>query len=417
MRDVWGRALRACGYLLLALGAGMLTLLVLPFTLVVALTIPVSGVGLFVFPRWLRLVARWADWNRGRAARLLRVEVPELSLPAEQSVLALLRRPAMLRLLLWTPVFALVSMVFGLLGLLGPGMMLNPAQMLMWWAFPPDLQPMQFGLPIDGWGIALGVAAVQLVAGTVITVWVVPPAARLHARLCVRLLAPSERERREELATRVDELQRTRAGVVDAHGAELRRIERDLHDGTQARLVAIAMQLGVAKEAVADPTVAALLEQAHTGTEEAMSELRDVIRGIYPPILADRGLPGALAALAGRTTLPVRLDVTDPGTLPVAVETAAYYAVTESVTNAVRHSGADSVTVRLSREGMTGAEGKQGDLLALTVTDDGRGGVDETAGSGIQGLRRRVAALDGRVSVHSPEGGPTVIGVELPCGS
>src|SRR5699024_5187422 len=113
------------------------------------------------------------------------------------------------------------------------------------------------------------------------------------------------------------------------------------------------MQLGLAQEGEADPHIAELIEQAHQGTEEAMAELRDVIRGIYPPILADRGLPGALTALAGQTTLPVRLDVADPGELPVAVETAAYYAVTEAVTNAVRHSGATSVSVRLAREDKT----------------------------------------------------------------
>lgn len=405
MRDVWGRGLRACGYLLLALVSGLLTMVLAPFTLAVALTISVGGVGLVLLPRWLRLVARLADWHRARAARLLGVEAPPLSLPSDQAFLTVMRAPATLRLLLWMPLFAVVSTVFGCVALISPGMVVNTLQTLFWWAFPAEHPPMQYGFPVDDWGLALGVSAVQLVVFAAVTLWVLPPLAGLHARMCVRLLSPSEREL---LATRVDELQRTRSGVVDAHGAELRRIERDLHDGTQARLVAIAMQLGVAKEAASDPTVATLLEQAHAGTEEAMTELRDVIRGIYPPILADRGLPGALTALAGRTTLPVRLDVTDPGTLPVAVETAAYYAVTESVTNAVRHSGADVISVRLLRED---------DLLKVEITDNGRGGADETAGSGIQGLRRRAAALDGSVSVHSPEGGPTVIGVELPCGS
>lgn len=408
MQEVWNRALRACAYLLLALASGMLTLVMVPFTLVAALTIPLGGVGLLLLPRWLRLVAGWADWHRRHGARLLGVDVPDLPRSSDQGVRALFSEPATLRVLLWMPVFALVSILFGLLALMGPGMVVNTVQMLLWWVFPADHPPAQYGFPIDGWGIALSVSAVQLVVGAVVTGWILPPLAKVHARMCVRLLAPSELEEREMLASRVDELQRTRAGVVDAHGAELRRIERDLHDGTQARLVAIAMQLGVAKEAASDPSVATLLEQAHAGTEEAMTELRDVIRGIYPPILADRGLPGALTALAGRTTLPVRLDITEPGKLPVAVETAAYYAVTESVTNAVRHSGAGSVSVRLVKEG---------DLLKVEITDDGRGGVDETAGSGVQGLRRRVAALDGSVSVHSPEGGPTVIGVELPCGS
>ncbi|GAB3747066.1 sensor histidine kinase [Nocardiopsis nanhaiensis] len=405
MLDVWQRALRTTGYLLLALLSGNLTLVMLPVTLVVALTTAFGGLGLILLPLWLRQVVRWADWHRGRAARLLGVEIPDLPESSERGIAMLWRDPATRRTLLWMPLFTLVSIVFGLLALLGPGMLFNTLLSLLWWVFPEGVHQEPFGVPVDGWGIALGTAAVQLVIGVVIAAAVAPPLATVHARLCVRVLAPSEKEL---LAHRVDELQRTRAGVVDAHGAELRRIERDLHDGTQARLVAIAMQLGVAKEAQSDPQVAALLERAHEGTEEAMAELRDVIRGIYPPILADRGLPGALSALAGRTTLPVRLDVAVPGSLPVAVETAAYYAATEAVTNAVRHSGADTVSVRVTREE---------DRLHLEVSDDGRGGVDENAGSGIQGLRRRTAALDGQVSVDSPTGGPTVIRVELPCES
>lgn len=405
MRKVWDRPIRACGLLLAALGAGLLTLVMAPLTLVVALALPLSGVGTFLVSWWVRLVTAWADSHRRRAARWLGVDVPDLPGPADSGLRALVGAPATHRVLLWMPLFSLVSVLLGCLALLGPGMVLNSALSLLWWAFPADDRLAQLGFTVDGWGIAVVTAVLQLAFGLAFLRWAMVPMADAYSRMCVRSLAPSEQE---VLAHRVDELQRTRAGVVDAHGAELRRIERDLHDGTQARLVAIAMQLGVAKEAASDPAVATLLEQAHSGTEEAMTELRDVIRGIYPPILADRGLPGALTALAGRTTLPVRLDVADPGTLPVAVETAAYYAVTESVTNAVRHSGAETISVRLTREDA---------LLRVEVSDDGRGGVDETAGSGVRGLRRRAAALDGSVTVSSPSGGPTTIRVELPCGS
>ncbi|WP_431868157.1 sensor histidine kinase [Nocardiopsis eucommiae] len=405
MRKVWDRPLRACGRLLAALVFGMLTLVMAPLTLVVALALPFSGVGTYLASRWVRMVTRWADWNRRRAARWLGVDVPDLPYPPDRGFRALVGAPATYRVLLWMPLFSVVSILLGCLALIGPGMLVNTVDSLLWWAYPAEFRPEQLGFPVDGWGAAVVSAVVQCAVGLAILRWAMVPMCDAHARMCVRSLAPSEQE---VLAHRVDELQRTRAGVVDAHGAELRRIERDLHDGTQARLVAIAMQLGVAKESASDPTVAALLEQAHTGTEEAMTELRDVIRGIYPPILADRGLPGALTALAGRTTLPVRLDVADPGTLPVAVETAAYYAVTESVTNAVRHSGAEAISVRLTREA---------DLLTVEVSDDGHGGVDESAGSGVRGLRRRAAALDGNVTVHSPSGGPTTIRVELPCGS
>ncbi|MEU3016423.1 sensor histidine kinase [Nocardiopsis sp. NPDC007018] len=405
MWKVWGRPVRACGRLVAALGLGMAALVAMPLTAVVALALPLSGIGPFLMSRWVRSLTAWADWHRRGSARWLGIDVPDLPRPPDGRFRTLVRSPATWRVLAWLPLFSVVSVVLGCLAVIGPGMVVNAVSSLLWWTFPVDARPAQLGVTVDGWGVALVAAALQLAVGLAFLRWATVPLADVHARMCVRALAPSEQE---ILARRVDELQRTRAGVVDAHGAELRRIERDLHDGTQARLVAIAMQLGVAKEAASDPAVAALLERAHTGTEEAMTELRDVIRGIYPPILADRGLPGALTALAGRTTLPVRLDVTDPGALPVAVETAAYYAVTESVTNAVRHSGAETISVRLAREA---------DLLWVEVSDDGHGGVDEAAGSGVQGLRRRASALDGHVTVRSPAGGPTTIRVELPCGS
>ena len=405
MRDVWRGPLRACGYLLVTGAAGLVGLVLLPLSLVVVTLIAVAGLGLLLLPHWASFLVGWADLHRHRAARLLGEEVPVLAAPASSGSGVTLRDPVVRRVLWWVPVFTLVSLGAGLVGLLLPGLVLNTLQALVWWLFPAGFEPVMYGFAIDGWAIALAGVVAQAMLFVVLALWVVRPLARAHARLCLRMLAPSETE---VLAERVDRLNRTRADVVDTHGAELRRIERDLHDGTQARLVAIAMQLGVAREAVSDPRVATLLERAHEGTEEAMVELREVIRHVYPPILADRGLPGALTALAARTSVPVRLDVTDPGGLPVAVETAAYYVVTEAVANAVRHGDAESISVRLTREA---------DLLRVEVLDDGRGGVDETSGSGVSGLRRRVAALDGRVTVDSPAGGPTVIGAELPCGS
>lgn len=405
MRDVWRGPLRACGYLLLSGAAGLAGLVLMPLSLVVVTLIAVAGLGLLLLPPWAGFLVRWADLHRHRAARLLGEEVPVLSTPASGGLRVTLRAPVVRRVLVWVPVFTLVSLGSGLVGLLLPGLVLNTCQALLWWAFPAGVESTMYWYRVDGWAIALATVVGQTILFVVLARWVVPPLARAHARLCLRMLAPSETE---VLAERVDRLNRTRADVVDTHGAELRRIERDLHDGTQARLVAIAMQLGVAREAVSDPAVATLLERAHEGTEEAMAELRKVIRHVYPPILADRGLPGALTALAARTSVPVRLDVTDPGELPVAVETAAYYVVTEAVANAVRHGAPTSISIRLARES---------GLLRVEVRDDGRGGVDETAGSGVSGLRRRVAALDGRVTVDGPLGGPTVIGAELPCGS
>jgi signal transduction histidine kinase len=204
----------------------------------------------------------------------------------------------------------------------------------------------------------------------------------------------------------VETLTETRAGAMNAHGAELRRIERDLHDGTQARLVAIAMRLGAVRESLdGDPeTVARLLREAHEGTEEAMAELREVIRTIYPPILADRGLAGALAALGTRSA---RLDIGDLGTVPAAVEAVAYFTIAEALTNAAKHSQATRTTACVARVG---------DRLSIEVTDDGTGGADETLGTGIAGIRHRVLALDGTVRIHSPAGGPTTVTVSLLCG-
>ncbi|WP_435107667.1 histidine kinase [Nocardiopsis synnemataformans] len=405
MGVVWRRALRASTYLLVVLGSGLVTLAMLPLTLAVALTIPVGGLGFVLLPRWMGLLGRWASWHQGWASRFLGVPVPRVRGREASGFRELWGRPSTRRVLLWLPAFAPASTVLGLVGLLALAMPLSAPQYLFWWAVP-EAEPLQLlWLPVLDWGTALVTGIGYTVVGCALGLGAAVPAARAHARMTLALLAPTEAEL---LAARVDELSRTRADVVDAHGAELRRIERDLHDGTQARLVAIAMQVGVAREAVEDPAVAALLGNAHEGAEEAMAELREVIQGIYPPILADRGLAGALTALAARTTVPTRLDVGELGTLPVAAETAAYFVVTESVTNAVKHSGAEEISVRLER-----ADG----VLRVTVRDDGSGGVDEERGSGVRGLRRRVAALDGTVRVDSPAGGPTVIDVEIPCGS
>jgi signal transduction histidine kinase len=234
--------------------------------------------------------------------------------------------------------------------------------------------------------------------------------ARAHARICLAVLSHSTAE---QLADRVAVLTRTRADVLDAHGAELRRIERDLHDGTQARLVAIAMRLAVARQVLSDKPrdeqlLAELLRDAHVGTEEAMTELRGVIRTVYPPILADRGLAGALTAVTARCGVPTRLNIGDIERVPAAVEAVVYFAVAEALTNVVKHSRATTAGVRVSRKA---------ERLSVVVTDDGIGGADDRLGTGLAGIRGRVLALDGTVDVDSPAGGPTTITMELPCGS
>ncbi|MFF8276799.1 sensor histidine kinase [Streptomyces lateritius] len=221
-------------------------------------------------------------------------------------------------------------------------------------------------------------------------------------RLMVRgLLGPSR------LATRVTELESDRGVVVDTAAADLRRIERDLHDGAQARLVALAMDLGLAKEKLTeDPKAAALMvEEAHGEVKTALRELRDLARGIHPAVLTDRGLDAALSAVASRCAVPVSVEVDLPGRPAPAIEGIAYFTVSELLQNVSKHAGARRARVEVWRTG---------DRLMLQVRDDGRGGADMAAGSGLAGLTERLDAVDGILAIDSPEGGPTTVTAELP---
>jgi signal transduction histidine kinase len=242
------------------------------------------------------------------------------------------------------------------------------------------------------------------------------------------LLGPS---RSEELALRVESLARSRAEVVAATDAERRRIERDLHDGAQRRLVSLAMQLGMARASLGDDVPASLrqvIEQAHDEATEALAELRQLVRGLHPAVLDDRGLDAALSGIAAGAPLPVRLRVDASARCAPAIEAVAYFVVSEALTNVAKHAGASRAEVTVERAG---------DRLRVVVTDDGRGGAtldpggpgsspaDPLAGSGaaanggtgLRGLAQRAAAVDGTLTVDSPPGGPTRITVELPCGS
>ncbi|HEX4678438.1 MAG TPA: sensor domain-containing protein [Gaiellaceae bacterium] len=217
------------------------------------------------------------------------------------------------------------------------------------------------------------------------------------------------RKTRGELEERIDVLETTRAGAVDVQESELRRIERDLHDGAQARLVALGMNLGMAEQKLVSDLGGAreLVTEARLGVEEALRELRDLARGIHPPVLTDRGLEAAIAALTDRSPIPVNVTANVAARPPAAVETAAYFVAAEGLTNAAKHAGATRIDVHIVREATT---------LVLEIADDGRGGA-KPDGDGLRGLRRRVEALDGMLTIDSPSGGGTRLRAELPCAS
>ncbi|MET8299258.1 histidine kinase, partial [Streptomyces sp. NPDC005180] len=216
------------------------------------------------------------------------------------------------------------------------------------------------------------------------------------------LLSPSD-----ELERRIAELESDRGVVVDTAAADLRRIERDLHDGAQARLVALAMGLGLAKEKLLeDPdAAAAMVDEAHGEVKLALQELRDLARGIHPAVLTDRGLDAALSSVASRCTVPVQVTVDLPARPAEAIEGIAYFTVSELLQNVSKHSGARTAAVDVWRTQ---------DRLLIQVRDDGRGGADSSEGGGLAGLAERLDAVDGLLVVDSPAGGPTVVTAELP---
>ena len=311
------------------------------------------------------------------------------------------------------PLVMIPELIIGVISVSGiPSALLSMAL----WKFTSG-QSSLMAVDVDSWLKALTLGPLQVAVTLGFLGWVAPAVARGHAQAVRHLLAPSQAELdTARLQQRVVELTKSRAGAVDSHGAELRRIERDLHDGTQAQLVSLAMRIGIAKQTMADdPEKAAkLLDDARDGAEQAMNELRGVLRTMYPPILADRGLAGAVSALCARCPLPVELRLGELGQVPAPVEAAAYFVVAESLTNVTKHSAAGHVDVLMERRGSE---------LYLAITDDGIGGarINEQSdllgrGSGLHGMLHRVQAIDGQMELDSPIGGPTTLEVMLPCG-
>lgn len=396
------------------LAGGLTTALMALFCLAVlatALLTSLLGAGLLLLPLALRLASTVADRERHRLSRW-GAPVP---LPAEtdhpagpvEALRALVHRVRVRRDLAWLSCHGTLGLLTGLLGVLLPVIAVRDGTFpLWWWLLPPETAGASIGVPVHTWSEALAVGLLGVAWGA-LAFGVEPALARLQSWPGRRLLGPHSQTL---LTERITALTATRAAALQSHTAELRRIERSLHDGAQSRLVAVIIQLGSARRALqADPRRAeAAMEQAQSTAEEALAELRGLIRGILPPALDNHDLEGALGALARGCSVPCTVECAELGPLASSIEVTAYFAVAEAVTNVTRHSGARQARVRVTRAG---------GRLHVHIHDDGRGGADERAGSGLVGIRRRVEAHDGTLTVDSPVGGPTDIGLELPCGS
>ncbi|MFI6153057.1 sensor histidine kinase [Kitasatospora sp. NPDC051170] len=291
------------------------------------------------------------------------------------------------------PVALLLSSVWGLVAaVIGP--MVSEDLGSIWYMF----------IPVEG-PITSVLAVLLAVATALLGLWDAPRTAPRHARYLARILAPSADE---AMAQRIEHLTTTRSDAMDTQMAEIRRIERDLHDGAQARLVAMGMTLNAAERLLkTNPdAVAGLLAEARESSTKALDELRDLVRGIHPPVLADRGLGDAIRSLALLCPLETEVTIDLPGRPEPPVESAAYFAVSEILTNAAKHSGAQRAWIDVRY---------QNGMLRMDITDDGRGGADPNRGTGLRGIERRLAAFDGIMAVSSPPEGPTLITMELPC--
>ncbi|AWB91090.1 sensor histidine kinase [Aeromicrobium chenweiae] len=382
---------------------------VLLCALTAGLGVAVVGVGLLVLLVFVPLTAQLTNVHRRVSGRILGQRIESPYVRGHGGPRAALARwagdPARWRDFAWTYVSVCIGWAMAWLGL-------GLALAVVWYAIFPFL----FAITPDGtfdtdYGLfVLDTQAEAFLEWVLMLVafglwWGLEPlVVRWRALLDRVLLSPS----RGALERRVAEVSQSRAETIDHSAAELRRIERDLHDGAQARLVALGMNLGLAEELIdKDPEAAGrLLAEARTVTTSALGDLRSVVRGIHPPVLADRGLAGAVQALALDMPLPVAVTIVLPGRPPAPVESAAYFATSELLANIGKHSGARRASIDVSHDGH---------VLKVVVEDDGAGGASPERGSGLAGVARRLSAFDGTMDLVSPAGGPTVVTLEIPC--
>jgi signal transduction histidine kinase len=416
-------------FLLSSLPLGIFWFLILVVLVLIGLPLTLVWVGLPILALAMFVSIVGADTERWRLAVLLgtRLFYPYRPVP-RGTVLARVRGRATDPALWRGVLYLLVLLPVGLVEFVVIFVMAFSAALatypLWFWTLPEGQGLLWSGVFVaDTLPEALLVMLVGLVALTATAVFVLE-VARAHAYLGRVLLGPSGRERLQE---RVEILTESRSRSVEAAILERRRIERDLHDGAQQRLVSLAMKLGMARQkldretsedsGVAGEPVARLVGEAHEEAKLALAEIRDLIRGIHPAVLTDRGLDAAISALAGRSPVPVSVDVYLDERPPEPVEITAYFIIAEALTNTARHSEASGVHVLVRREkSLDERDRRKVDLLVVEVEDDGKGGADPT-GAGLGGLADRVTALDGRIFIESPAGGPTRVHAELPWGS
>lgn len=402
------------------LGVSVLALLSIVVSVLTVLSIAFIplGLGVFTTPAMVGVLRRHANQRRLLAAKWsgVQIRMPYRPLPDDRRsgitgqvelCTFLLKDPATWRDLLWLQVdmtagyvIALLAFAFPPYGVEGSVLAAGVWEPIVdaggtyWYAF----------VPVTSQGTA-NLAALTGLGLIALGLFVSPLLLRTHFLLAGAFLAPTPQM---TLAARVERLTETRTDAVDTSAAELRRIERDLHDGAQARLVAMGMSLGTIEALIEkDPAKAKeLLAAARTNSAEALAELRDLVRGIHPPVLAERGLGDAVRALALRMTIPVETEVEVPGRFAEPVEAAAYFAISEVLTNAAKHSGAARMWLDIHHEA---------GMLRIAVTDNGNGGASVAQGGGLSGIERRLGTFDGVLAVSSPPGGPTMVTMEIPC--
>jgi signal transduction histidine kinase len=406
---LWLATVHLLGDGFVVLTSGLLVLILLTVALV---GIPLAIIGLPV-PVWAsRAVYVIGSWERARAEITRGQVIPPLMPPVRTGNAMRDSRAAIVDRALWRQFWYFL--------VLFPLAAVSIFALVLAWSVPPVLVALplyyskfaagraQFGpLMIDTMTKASATSAIALLFLLLVSPLLIRGLSAVDARLARSLLGPSVTG---ALTKRVDQLVTSRQRVVDSVEAERRRMERDLHDGAQQRLVSLAMTLGRARSRLGDsePAVKGLIEEAHAEAMQAIAELRDLTRGLHPPVLTDRGLDAAVSAVAARAPVPVRVDVQVDPRPSLTIEAIAYFVVTEALTNVAKHAQAARAEVRIRRIG---------DVLRVVVTDDGRGGANPALGSGLIGLVDRVSGVDGKLDVVSPPGGPTTLTAEVPCGS